>query len=30
MNPEIKKLPFNPEGDPKSAESWSDDPKDYL
>ena len=30
MNPEGKKLPFNPEGDPKSAESWSDDPKDYI
>jgi hypothetical protein len=30
MNPEAKKLPYNPEGNPNSAEGWSDDPSDYL
>jgi hypothetical protein len=30
MNPEAKKLPYNPEANPNSAEGWSDDPKDYL
>ncbi len=30
MNPETKKLPFNPESSPNSAESWSDNPEDYI
>ena len=30
MNPETKKLPFNPESNPNSAESWSDNPEDYI
>ena len=30
MNPEAKKLPYDPEANPNSAEGWSDDPKDYL
>ena len=30
MNPETKKLPYKPEGDPNKAESWSDDPSEYF
>jgi hypothetical protein len=30
MNPEAKKLPYNPEANPNSAEGWSDNPNDYL
>jgi hypothetical protein len=30
MNPEPKKLPYNPEGDPNKAESWPDDPSQYF
>jgi hypothetical protein len=30
MNPETKDIPFNPEGNPDSAESWSDNPEDYI
>jgi hypothetical protein len=30
MNPETKKLPFNPDSSPNSAESWSDNPEDYI
>ena len=30
MNPETKKLPFNPDSSPNSAESWSDNPQDYI
>ena len=30
MNPETKDIPFNPEGNPNSAEGWSDNPEDYL
>lgn len=30
MNPETKKLPYNPEANPNSAEGWSDNPNDYL
>lgn len=29
-NPEPKNMPFNPDGNPNSAESWSDDPRDYI
>lgn len=30
MNPETKKLPYKPDGDPNKAESWSDDPSEYF
>jgi hypothetical protein len=30
MNPEAKKLPYNPEANPNSAEGWSDNPNDYI
>lgn len=30
MNPEAKKLPYNPEANPNSPEGWSDNPNDYL
>jgi len=30
VKPEPKNMPFNPDGNPNSAESWSDDPRDYL
>jgi hypothetical protein len=30
MNPEAKKLPYNPEATPDKPESWSDNPNDYL
>jgi len=30
MNPEPKKLPYDPEANPNSAEGWSDNPNDYL
>lgn len=30
MNPETKKLPYNPEASPDKPESWSDNPNDYL
>lgn len=30
MNPEAQKLPYKPDGNPNKAESWSDDPKDYI
>jgi len=30
MNPESKKLPYNPEANPDKPESWSDNPNDYL
>jgi hypothetical protein len=30
MNPEAKKLPYNPDANPNSAEGWSDNPNDYL
>jgi hypothetical protein len=30
MNPETNDIPFNPEGNPDSAESWSDNPEDYI
>lgn len=30
MNPEAKKLPYDPEANPNSAEGWSDNPNDYL
>lgn len=30
MNPESKKLPYNPEATPDKPESWSDNPNDYL
>jgi hypothetical protein len=30
IKPETKKLPYNPEADPKTPESWSDNPSDYL
>jgi hypothetical protein len=30
MKPEPKDMPFNPEGNPNTGESWSDNPEDYL
>lgn len=30
MKPEGSNMPFNPEGNPNSAESWSDNPEDYI
>jgi hypothetical protein len=30
MNPEAKKLPYNPDANPNSAEGWSDNPNDYI
>jgi hypothetical protein len=30
MKPETNGMPFNPEANPNSAESWSDNPEDYL
>ena len=30
MKPETNDIPFNPEGNPNSAEGWSDNPQDYL
>lgn len=30
INPETNNMPFNPDASPNSAESWSDDPRDYL
>lgn len=30
MNPEAKKLPYNPEANPNSPEGWSDNPNDYI
>lgn len=30
MAPESQEMPFNPEGSPESAESWSDNPEDYI
>lgn len=30
VKPESKKLPYNPEANPNTAESWSDNPEDYL
>lgn len=30
MKPEATNMPFDPEGNPNSAESWSDNPEDYL
>ena len=30
MNPESKKMPYNPEATPDDPESWSDNPNDYL
>lgn len=30
IKPETNKLPYNPEANPNTAESWSDNPSDYL
>lgn len=30
VKPESKKLPYNPEANPNTAEGWSDNPEDYL
>jgi hypothetical protein len=30
IKPESKKLPYNPEANPNTAEGWSDNPEDYL
>lgn len=30
VKPTTTEIPFNPEGNPNSAESWSDNPEDYI
>jgi hypothetical protein len=30
MNPEAKKLPYEPDAPANNPESWSDDPNDYI
>jgi hypothetical protein len=30
IKPTTNEIPFNPEGNPNSAESWSDNPEDYI
>ena len=30
VKPETNKLPYNPEANPESPESWSDNPSDYI
>lgn len=30
IKPETNQMPFNPDANPNSAESWSDNPQDYL
>jgi hypothetical protein len=30
MKPKSNEIPFNPEANPNSAESWSDNPEDYI
>jgi len=30
VKPESKKLPYNPEANPNTAEGWSDNPNDYI